>query len=226
MTDRLANWRRIWQNRGRDDERTPSLETVMEIDGFGATDAAAWVAGVERIRERLGAQTDDTIFDVGCGAGAFLYPLVHRFGHRVGGIDYSESLIEIARRAMPGMPFRIEEASALDVEERYDIVVAHSTFQYFPSFDYAQTVLRRMLAKSRKVVAVLDVNDAERQVEMESIRRGLLPEGEYERRYRGLDHLYFRRDWFEQFARVEIFEQDIPTYDSKGLRFNVMLRPS
>ena len=228
-SDRLGNWRRVWRGRPLDDESaTPSLETIMEIDGFGATDPAAWSAGIGQTRTRLGVQPGDTIFDVGCGAGAFLYPLVHQFRHRVGGIDYSEGLVETARRAMPGMQFSVAEASLLDEDERYDFVVAHSTFQYFPTLDYAGTVLRRMMNKARKAVAVLDVSDAARRDDLESLRRGSLPDGEYEQRYSGLDHLYYDRSWFEEFARaagarVEVFEQAIPTYETRGLRFNVLL---
>lgn len=229
-SDRLGNWRRVWRGRPLDDENaTPLLEMIMEIDGFGATDPAAWVTGIGQTRARLGVQTDDTIFDVGCGAGAFLYPLVHQFQHRVGGIDYSEGLVETARRAMPGMQFGVAEASLLDEDDRYDFVVAHSTFQYFPTLDYAEAVLRRMMKKARKAVAVLDVSDAARRDDLESLRRGALPDGEYEQRYRGLEHLYYDRAWFEMFAgaagaHVEVFEQDIPTYETRGLRFNVLLR--
>lgn len=200
----------------------------MEIDGFGATDPGAWSAGIEQTRARLGVQPGNTIFDVGCGAGAFLYPFVHQFQHRVGGIDYSEALVDTARRAMPGMQFSVAEARLLDEDERYDFVVAHSTFQYFPDLDYAATVLRRMMNKSRKAVAALDVSDAARREDMEALRRGSLPNGEYEERYRGLDHLYYDRGWFEELAhaeglRAEVFEQDIPTYGTRGLRFNVLL---
>ena len=226
----MNNWRRIWEGRGLDSDSAVSLETVMELDGFSATDPGDWVAGIERIRARMGAQASDSIFDVGCGAGAFLYPLRHQFHHVVGGIDYSEALVAVAQRAMPGMPFAVEEARRLDVDERYDFVVAHSTFQYFPSVAYAEDVLRRMIAKSRKAVAVLDVNDATREEDYLAVRRGSLPEGEYEQRYRGLDHLFYTRAWFDDFARgagmvAEVFEQDIPTYVTPGLRFNAILRP-
>jgi hypothetical protein len=85
-----------------------------------------------------------------------------------------------------------------------------------------------MMNKSRKAVAVLDVSDAARRDDLESLRRGSLPDGEYEQRYRGLDHLYYDRVWFEESARAtgaraEVFEQDIPTYETRGLRFNVLL---
>lgn len=227
-SSRLTNWQRVWERRGLDDAAVPSLETVMKIDGFEATDAEAWINGIAQTRARLGIEAGESIFEVGCGAGAFLYPLVHQFHHRVGGIDYSSSLVDVARRAMPGMPFEVQEAGFLDVEEQYDFVVAHSTFQYFPALEYAENVLERMIAKSRKGVAVLDVSDAARQSELESLRRELAGERDYEKRYRGLDHLYYDRSWFLEFARVagvraEVFEQDIPTYGTAGLRFNVMI---
>ena len=50
---------------------------------------------------------------------------------------------------------------------------------------------------------------------------------EHEKRYHGLDHLYFDRDWFAQALRkagatsVVIRDQEIPDYANGAGRFNV-----
>ena len=66
-----------------------------------------------------------TVLDVCCGSGHVTQELIRR-GYRVTGVDASAGLIAIARRAMPDMDWRIQDARHLRLETQY--AAALSTF--------------------------------------------------------------------------------------------------
>jgi SAM-dependent methyltransferase len=68
---------------------------------------------------------DTKVLDVCCGSGHVTKELVRR-GYPVTGVDASAALIEIARRNLPGIDFRVQDARHLQLEERFD--AALSTF--------------------------------------------------------------------------------------------------
>jgi len=82
----LDNWKKIWNK----DERINSiiLECLIKADGFdsgaGSFSVEGWKKYTQEYFEKLDINSGDTIFDVGCGSGAFLYSLYLQ-SHRVGG---------------------------------------------------------------------------------------------------------------------------------------------
>lgn len=225
-----CRWFEIWNKR-----TPPEVEDVLEgmiyADGFdsgaGKIETDSWRDYVDFISKKIKIRKEDTIFEVGCGSGAFLF-LFYQGGHKVGGIDYSEPLIRMASDAMKSMDFRVCEASDIDPHEKYDFVISNSVFHYFPDREYAEYVIQKMLKKARKAVAVLEVPDLKLKEEAERVRRAALSEGEYERKYEGLNHLYYDRDWFYHVCnkvncRVTIFDQNITRYGNNKFRFNCLL---
>ncbi|CAM3340403.1 Methyltransferase domain-containing protein [Saccharibacillus brassicae] len=207
------------------------MEFLIEADGFnsgaGRIGEDAWKAYTSSISKLAGIREQDALFEIGSGSGAFLYDF-YKKGHTVGGIDYSPSLIDLARFAMPHMDFHVQEAIHLDPEPEYDFVVANSVFQYFPSYDYAAEVIRQMYRKSKRTLALLDLNDLDHAEEALRIRKGALSSGEYEKKYSGLDHLFYEREFVsrvlkDQDATVRIFDQQIENYGNNKFRFNVVI---
>ena len=82
------------------------------------------------MRPKLLISAGDSIFEVGCGAGAFLYPF-YQMGHRVAGIDYAQNLVHLAATVMPAAEIRLGEATALPTQQSYDVVVSNGVFLYF-----------------------------------------------------------------------------------------------
>lgn len=212
-------------------EDKPNLEFLIEADGFnsgaGKIEKAAWLSYVSSVAEFAGLRENDSIFEVGCGSGAFLYEF-YKKGHRVGGIDYSPSLIELAAFAMPNMDFGVREAFETESDPAYDFVVANSVFQYFPSYEYAADTILKMYRKSDRIVGILDLNDLAHEEEALRIRRGALTEGEYEKKYAGLNHLFYDRDFVSkvlagQKASVRVYDQRIENYGNNKFRFNVVI---
>lgn len=225
-------WQDVWAARTLDATRTSVLERLMAADGldtgFGNVTERAWRDFVGRTARTLGLERGSRVFEVGCGAGAFLYPLAE-MGCRVGGLDQSAALVGFAAGAMPDGRWQQGEAAALDVTERDDAVVACGVFMYFSTPDYAREVMARMVAKATSWVAILDVPDRARRADAEAFRRGSLGEAEYEAKYRGLDHLYFDRAWMQDTlealgATVTIADQQVEGYQNARFRFNAFAR--
>lgn len=225
------NWHNVWNKKSVLDSKPSVLENLIAADGFdifGGIEQTGWLNHVSRIGTRLGIRDGASVYEVGCGAGAFLYPF-HAAGHRVGGSDFSASLVASAREAMPGADIETGEAAAIDPQARYDVVLAHGVFLYFPSLEYAATTLRKMLEKAEVSVGVFDVPDVTKKDYALELRRGHLGEEEYNRKYDGLDHLYYPREWFQEIlegtgASLEIEDQQIPGYLHNSYRYNVYIR--
>ena len=153
----------------------------------------------------------ESIFEVGCGSGAFLLPFYENNFH-ISGIDFSRNLIQIAKRSMPDAAknFNLTEASLLSSSPRFDMVLANHVFHYFPSLEYASIVLIQMLLKSNRAVALLGIPDSNTKDKSEAERRGLLSEGEYEKKYDGIGILYFHKDWISKIAIMNGFTAQFP----------------
>jgi SAM-dependent methyltransferase len=208
----------------------PRLIDLIAADGYntghGDLQAAEWTAFTRRICDVFALEPGDALFDVGCGAGAFLYP-AHDRGIAVGGLDYSESRIDLARRAMPDGDFSVGEALDLDPHPAADVVLAVGLFMYFSSLDYASGVIARMCDKATRAVGILDIPDlelsAEALVERQAAAGG--PEA-YAERYKGLDHLAYSKSWIADqltdcgLVDVTIAPQSITGYGNGKFRFN------
>jgi trans-aconitate methyltransferase len=227
---RKNRWKEIWNQRQVEDTGEV-LEMLLKADGydsaFGAMGTDAFMDFIDNVEKELAVSPGDSIFEVGCGAGAVLYPFFTR-GHDVGGIDYSVPLIDKASEMMPGMAFSANEAIHMDTETHFEIVLSCGAFIYFENFDYAESVLHRMLKKSVKAVGIFDVSDLDLKQEAETFRRNGMGAETYAAAYEGLHHLYYPKSFFENIAsdagcRIRIFPQSIEGYRNSAYRYNVLI---
>lgn len=227
------NWKAVWDRRGDRGEGAAALEDLVKLDGFdsgaGRIEVDQWRRYAGIIAEKLGLRSGETVYEVGCGAGAFLYALRERLSLSVGGLDYSAGLIAAATRTMPDGDFTVAEANAVNTHIPYDYVIANCVFHYF-DLAYAAEVLAAMTRKARIAVAVLEVPDVQTREESEAFRRDALTQEEYDQKYAGLEHTYYRRDWFRARAAArgiscDVFDGCVPGYAQNRFRFGVVLRP-
>lgn len=243
----MYSWKSVWEGRTRivDQhtlelfERGPDVQvsdferltTLLILDGYdegaGRVEVADWNLYVTDIVKRLEIKGSDTVFEVGCGAGAFLY-VVEKTASAVGGIDLAPGLIDIAKKAIPTGEFGVMEAKALPTTPKYDHVTSVSVFQYF-NVNEAAEVLRRMISKARISVAVLDVPDALTECESEKFRASKLGSKRYAEKYKLLKHTYFDREWFAEQARnlglvCEILDSRISFHAQNRYRFGCIIR--
>ena len=226
----MADWQSIWEARKLDPTLDSTLQKLLAADGldtgFGSVTEQAWREYVDRVARTLGIEAGHSIFEVGCGAGAFLYAL-QRAGGVLAGIDASAKQIGFIREAIPEGQWTVQEAAQLNVEDPADFVIASAVFLYFPSLHYAAEVLRRMVLKARTGIAVLDIPDASKQQAALAFRQGSLGPAEYAERYEGLQHLSMDKEWLEALlpelglTRWKIEDQAIEGYGNAPYRFNL-----
>lgn len=225
----MQNWKSVWEARKMDLSARSTLAALMKADGldteFGAMPEEPWRQFVADCAEKLGITSGSSVFEVGCGAGAFLYNLALA-GCQVAGADLSAAQIDHIHQAIPQGTWTVQEAIDIDPEP-FDYVIAMGVFMYFPSHDYALEVLQRMMHKSAKGIAVLDIPDAAKQTEALRFRQGSIGDEDYRVRYEGLSHLYFDKQWMNDslaslgLRRWEIEDQHISGYGNAAYRFNM-----
>ncbi len=171
---------------------------MIAADGFdtayGGIEESSWIDYIQRQAIKLEISPDDSIFEVGCGAGAWLYPFYQQ-GNPVAGIDYSAKLVKIAKDTMPKAAITVGEAIDISIENQFDILVSNGVFFYFPNYEYAANVLHNMVKMAKKSIGVFDIPDLAKKSVALKMRKGMMGEAEYEEKYRGLDHLYFSNDF-------------------------------
>jgi SAM-dependent methyltransferase len=227
-------WRAVWQAKGETPppltgDREQVVKGLMALAGYDSAtsslDPRTHYVQVRYVLDRLAVRPTDTVYEVGCGAGSMLYSLRPACAG-VGGSDYAESLITIAREVLGAEDLMVTGADEVPPEPVYDVVLSNGVFIYFPDQDYAARVVHRMVAKARRVVGVLDVNDADTRAEFEALRRA--QPGGGSRRSGELTQLYLERDFFRRIAdelglacRID---ESVMTNSANGrYRFNAVL---
>ena len=226
----MSRWDDIWDARTLPPQEASTLAYLMAADGldsgFAGMTEDAWASGVRQLCSAFGLRGSETVFEVGCGAGAFLYEL-HAGGHRVAGIDRSPALIAKATEVMAGGHFAVADAAELDPDPHFHAVVSVGVFLYFASEEYASRVIDLMVAKATGVVALCDLPDLATRAE-DIARRQETAGGEeaYRERYAGLDHRYYDREWVAEALRerglegVRVEDQVFEGYGNTPFRFN------
>ena len=210
------------------------LQTLMSLDGFdqpqGSYSEAEWMTLVRQIADLAAIKEDSRVLEVGCGAGALVYPIREMTGCDVFGADYSLALVEYARTFL-GSRVVVAEAAALPFgNSTMDVVFSHSVFQYFPDEVYVETALDEMsrVLTDEGSLLLLDLNDQRSEDAYHADRaRTWGSVEEYEAHYSGLKHLFFDPERILRslhqrgFAVTEIFPHVSPNYynaKSQGVR--------
>jgi len=147
---------------------------------------------------------------------------------KLGGIDYSKALISLANTFFKSNDFIHNEAIFMDTKVKFDLVLSHSVFQYFSDYQYAKKVLLAMIEKANYKVAIFDVNDISKEQDYHKMRMQHMGEKEYQEKYQDLNHLFYKKEWFEEIAdelnlKCEIYDQSFFKYENAKLRFNVII---
>jgi ubiquinone/menaquinone biosynthesis C-methylase UbiE len=233
----MPSWQEIWTNRIVDLKNGNVLEQLIAADGFDhgpvRYSAEHWLVMVGDALERAGVGQGSALLEIGCGAGAFLLAAAMLKRCRVFGIDYSKTLIDIAREKISEGQFVVAEANQVpfrDVE--FDSVFSHGVFHYFPDHAYAETVVRNSfdLLKPGGTLCIMDLNDQATFNDYHRTRRQHYEDPEeYDRAYKDLPHLFFDKDKFLAmckrvgFRKAELFAHAVKDYGNAGLRFNVLV---
>ena len=130
-------------------------------------DDSWWVSGTDAFTAFLKA--GDTVLDVGCGGGAKARYLAKK-GFKVFGIDFSENMIEIARREVPEAEFAVMDMKDLSRFGReFDGVFAQASLLHITKKE-VHSVFREFLSHLKPngylYVAVKEGNEGQRDEEI------------------------------------------------------------
>ena len=162
----MDNWKQIWSKKQLSSIEHGSLHDLIVADGFdtgvGSYDEDSWRKMVIDFLNRTKLKEAANVLELGCGSGAFIFALNELVQAHYYGLDYSSNLIDIARQTLPEAEFLTSEANAQVFDDiSFDIIFSHSVFQYFPSLDYANTVIERWCKNINQggMLVLLDLND-------------------------------------------------------------------
>ncbi|MCI8691535.1 MAG: class I SAM-dependent methyltransferase [Lachnospiraceae bacterium] len=205
----MSNWKKIWDKKQANPDillHGTQREIFMELkksNGFDVIDDAvsyqAFYGQCQEILRSLsrGGDPVESIFEVGCGSGANLY-LYEQAGLKTGGIDYSSSLMECARKVLRSEELLCVEARDLPTDKKYDAVFSNSVFSYFEDEAYARQVLEKMYVKTNHSIGLIDIHDIQKKEAFESYRRKNVEN--YEERYKDLPKFFYKKEFFTTFA--------------------------
>ena len=97
-----------------------------------------WVEGTDKFVSLL--KSDSLVLDVGCGAGVKSKYLLNK-GLKVVGIDFSEKMIEIAKREVPAVTFYVMDIKNLSgLSETFDGILAQAVLLHIPKVEIATVI--------------------------------------------------------------------------------------
>lgn len=204
----------IWEKRSPETELNSirgGKELFLELKRLDGWDSTGEMLTYEQFYEqyvqinnelsfcaRTGRREIKSIFEVGCGSGPNLY-LYQQDGMQVGGIDYSHSLIDIAKTVLENpMELICDEAIHLSDTIVYDAVLSNSVFSYFDSYEYAETVLEKMYRKANYSIGIVDIHDIRKKADFLEYRKQV--DANYEERYKELPKFFYDKEFFLKFA--------------------------
>jgi ubiquinone/menaquinone biosynthesis C-methylase UbiE len=157
------------------DLRAPSYDDWWTGAGaFEDRDRAGWAEETERLESFLAALPPRRTLDVACGTGF----LTRHLPGAVTALDQSPTMLDLARRRVPGAELVLGDALSLPFpDEGFDLVFTAHFYGHLDESDRG-----RFLAEARRVAAnVLVVDSATRQDAADGPQARELPDGSVHR---------------------------------------------
>ena len=203
----MNRWKIVWEN--KTEVRSENvLTSLIKADGFDSVYAQytnyEWESICNKIASHSNIKLHSKTVEIGCGSGAIIYCISRINQGEFFGIDYSASLIEIAKKTMPNFHWSVEESCNLSFpDDFFDTVLIHSVLQYMPSRDYLEKTLEEAFRVCKKggsiiIADIYDEEKLERYLTLRSQRKGLsVPE--YLSENLGYEHTFLTREFVYSF---------------------------
>jgi len=225
----MNQWKELWKNRVNHTDEPLAQETLLKLNGYDGKQSDLNPNNLGKAQQHfervMDLQRGESIYEIACGAGAFMWRWRSQQFHTIGGCDISANLIGYATEALPQGHWSVADATSFPVD-RWDHVVSFGLCMYLPK-DEMYTMLNRMIMKAKRSISLYDIPDLAKKQGCEDERRKLIPD--YDERYKELNHFYHSKEELAAYLEslgldYEIYDQDIPGYENAKWRFNVTVR--
>ncbi len=232
----MRSWKQIWSQKSVRNLSNITLPDLILANGYdtgvGSYNAKNWRIMVADFCNKIALQPNCKVLEIGCGSGAFLYAINEIFKVESYGIDYSESLIEVAKAAIPNGEFKTQAANQpSDFKTSFDVIFSNGVFFYFPDHDYVKTVILNWTKhiSSGGKLALMDLPDEKHEDTYHRERmKAYKDPSKYDDDYKGLRHLFFNKKGMIQYLEsigmenVQLFPHVVSSYGNARFRFNII----
>ena len=232
----MRSWKQIWSQKSVLNMSNITLQDLILANGYdtgvGSYSEKNWRIMVADFCQKIALQSDFKVLEIGCGSGAFLYAINEIFEVESYGIDYSESLIEVAKAALPNGEFKVQPADKpSNFKNSFDVIFSNGVFFYFPNQDYVKKVILNWTKhiSSGGVFALMDLPDEKHEDTYHRERmKAYKDPSKYEDDYKDLRHLFFDKQEMTQYLEfigmenVQLFPHIVTTYGNARFRFNII----
>jgi ubiquinone/menaquinone biosynthesis C-methylase UbiE len=213
----MNRWRSIWENKAEVPSHN-TLTSLIKADGFDSVYAQytnqEWESICRKIVTHSRFDPGSKTLEIGCGSGAIVYCISGLAEGVFYGMDFSSSLIEIAKKTMPSFFWSVQESSNLSYPENFfDTVLIHSVLQYMPNQNYLEETLMEALrvCKTGGSIVIADVYDKEKlevYLALRSEAKGLSV-SEYLRENIGFEHMFLSKEFIHNFFKDSESVQEV-----------------
>lgn len=135
------------------------MTTVIDQGALWGADAEGWAVQdelaaplYEAIAEDAGIAPGESVLEVGCATGCFLQAAAER-GAQVTGLDAAATLVDLARRRVPGAELHVGDLQQLPfADEAFDVVVGCNVFQFADDVELGFSEAARVTKRGGRVV--------------------------------------------------------------------------
>lgn len=98
---------------------------------------------------RFNIPVGSKVLEIGCGTGFLLNATEPSYGL---GIDFSPSMIRIAEEKYPQLHFKVMDAEALSLEEKFDYIIISDTLGYLEDIQQAFSELKKVVHPGTRIL--------------------------------------------------------------------------
>ena len=236
----MRSWKQIWSQKSVCNLSNITLHDLILANGYdtgvGSYNEKNWRIMVADFCRKIALQPDCRILEIGCGSGAFLYAINEIFNVESYGIDYSKSLVDVAKAAIPNGEFKTQQADQpSNFKTSFDVIFSNGVFFYFPNQEYVKKVILNWTKhiSSGGKFALMDLPDEKHEATYHSERMKAYKDPcKYEDDYKDLYHLFFDKEGMIQYLEsigmenVKQFPHAVNSYGNARFRFNIICTKS
>jgi len=216
------SWEEIWNDRDIDNY---IIDFLIGLDGFTSKsskfDHKTFKLYFNNVFNHVDLSSLKSCLEFGCGSGLMLYLLPNSISKS--GIDYSNKLIEIAKKFNPEADFKVQNVKFFNTTKKFDLVFANSVFQYFDDEKSANKVLKKMISLSNKYIIIMDIIDKDHLDDYLFMRKKTINDDQ-----KDYKHLALRKSFFNLIAKennldIEFIKNQNNLNENSKYRYNIIL---